>query len=315
MAGRDLAQRRALRAAAREGVRATWVEMAARRRVERRWNFALDNLECAAPCLDPRHRGQQRLGVGVVGAGEDLACRRLLDHAAEVHDDHPVGEVLHHAEVVADHDEAEAKLEDEDEDGEEKDFLDFINPDSLEIVGGVIEPSVLRDPVNTRYQFERGGYFWQDQLDSIPEALVFNRIIGLKDSFPQAIFGEGIPQKKPEPAQPVGATGQSPLQPSLELTATEQATLETLKARGINDADSLVLARSTDAEKQSQLQRLADFRQRHAADAPAMLERLQRVAIDGGNVFEVLMDAVRCCSLGQITEALFEVGGQYRRSM
>ncbi len=46
-----------------------------------------------------------------------------------------------------------------------------------------------------------------------------------------------------------------------------------------------------------------------------MLERLKRTVIDNGNVFEVLMDAVRCCSLGQITSALFEVGGQYRRNM
>ncbi|MBN9206724.1 fused isobutyryl-CoA mutase/GTPase IcmF [Methylibium petroleiphilum] len=75
------------------------------------------------------------------------------------------------------------------------------------------------------------------------------------------------------------------------------------------------LARSTDEEKQSQLQRLADFHARHAAAAPAMLARLQQTVIDNGNVFEVLMDAVRVCSLGQITTALFEVGGQYRRSM
>ena len=46
-----------------------------------------------------------------------------------------------------------------------------------------------------------------------------------------------------------------------------------------------------------------------------MLARLQQAVIDNQNVFEVLMDAVRCCSLGQITNALFEVGGQYRRSM
>ena len=46
-----------------------------------------------------------------------------------------------------------------------------------------------------------------------------------------------------------------------------------------------------------------------------MLERLQQAVIDNRNVFAVLMDAVRCCSLGQITNALFEVGGQYRRSM
>jgi methylmalonyl-CoA mutase len=65
----------------------------------------------------------------------------------------------------------------------------------------------------------------------------------------------------------------------------------------------------------SQLERLADFHARHAHQAPAMLQRLQQAVIDNGNVFAVLMDAVRCCSLGQITNALFEVGGQYRRSM
>jgi methylmalonyl-CoA mutase len=79
--------------------------------------------------------------------------------------------------------------------------------------------------------------------------------------------------------------------------------------------DHIELARSTDAEKQSQLQRLADFHARHAAEAPAMLQRLQQAVIDNQNVFEVLMQAVRVCSLGQITNALFEVGGQYRRSM
>jgi isobutyryl-CoA mutase len=77
----------------------------------------------------------------------------------------------------------------------------------------------------------------------------------------------------------------------------------------------LELARSTDDEKQSQLKRLADFQQRHAAEAPAILERLRQAVIDNRNVFEVLMDAVRVCSLGQISNALFEVGGQYRRNM
>ena len=75
------------------------------------------------------------------------------------------------------------------------------------------------------------------------------------------------------------------------------------------------LARSTEEEKRSQLTRLADFHARHAAESPAMLARLQQAVIDNRNVFEVLMEAVRCCSLGQITNALFEVGGQYRRSM
>lgn len=79
--------------------------------------------------------------------------------------------------------------------------------------------------------------------------------------------------------------------------------------------EHIELARSTEEEKQSQLSRLADFHQRHAAEGPAMLQRLQQAVIENRNVFEVLMDAVRVCSLGQITSALFEVGGQYRRSM
>ncbi|MEP6825743.1 MAG: methylmalonyl-CoA mutase family protein, partial [Ramlibacter sp.] len=79
--------------------------------------------------------------------------------------------------------------------------------------------------------------------------------------------------------------------------------------------DTLELARSTEAEKQSQLKRLQAFHDLHAKESPAMLKCLQQAVIDNGNVFEVLMDAVRVCSLGQITGALFEVGGQYRRNM
>ncbi len=79
--------------------------------------------------------------------------------------------------------------------------------------------------------------------------------------------------------------------------------------------EHIELARSTEQEKQSQLERLAEFHRLHAGEAPATLKRLQQAVIDNRNVFEVLMDAVRVCSLGQITHALFEVGGQYRRSM
>ncbi|MFJ1471141.1 fused isobutyryl-CoA mutase/GTPase IcmF [Massilia orientalis] len=78
---------------------------------------------------------------------------------------------------------------------------------------------------------------------------------------------------------------------------------------------TIELARSTDDEKQSQLTRLDDFHRRHADEAPAALAALQQAAIDNENVFARLMDAVRVCSLGQITTALFEVGGQYRRNM
>ena len=78
---------------------------------------------------------------------------------------------------------------------------------------------------------------------------------------------------------------------------------------------TITLARSTEAEKESQLDRLADFHRRHAAEAPGALARLKQVVIENGNVFAELVNSVRVCSLGQITNALFEVGGQYRRSM
>ncbi len=75
------------------------------------------------------------------------------------------------------------------------------------------------------------------------------------------------------------------------------------------------LARSTDEEKQSQLRRLRDFQERNRRDSGPMLARLKQAAINNENLFAVLVDAVRCCSLGQITTALFDVGGQYRRNM
>ena len=78
---------------------------------------------------------------------------------------------------------------------------------------------------------------------------------------------------------------------------------------------TIALARSTGEEKERQLERLGAFHERHADAAPAALERLRDAVIREENVFAVLMDAVRCCSLGQITDALFEVGGQYRRNM
>ena len=64
-----------------------------------------------------------------------------------------------------------------------------------------------------------------------------------------------------------------------------------------------------------QIKRLRDFQGRNADAAPAMVKRLQEAATGGSNVFAVLMDAVRVLSLGQIANALFDVGGQYRRSM
>ena len=78
---------------------------------------------------------------------------------------------------------------------------------------------------------------------------------------------------------------------------------------------TLELMRGTEEEKQGALDALERFHKAHEAEAPAMLERLREAVRRDDNVFEVLMDAVRVCSLGQITQTLFEVGGKYRRNM
>jgi len=73
--------------------------------------------------------------------------------------------------------------------------------------------------------------------------------------------------------------------------------------------------RSDPEEKNGQLGALAEFRNRHEEQTGPALERLKRVALQGGNIFGELVQTVRVASLGQITAALYEVGGQYRRSM
>jgi isobutyryl-CoA mutase len=83
---------------------------------------------------------------------------------------------------------------------------------------------------------------------------------------------------------------------------------------GSADAE-LKLARATEAEKRSQLDRVRAFQSTHRSDAETQLARLKDAATSAGNVFDVLMDAVRHCSLGQISEAFFEVGGKYRRNV
>jgi methylmalonyl-CoA mutase len=73
--------------------------------------------------------------------------------------------------------------------------------------------------------------------------------------------------------------------------------------------------RSTTEEKEQQIRNLEAFRKRNEAGSPAMLKKLKQTAIDNGNLFAELMETVKYCSLGEITHALYEVGGQYRRNM
>jgi methylmalonyl-CoA mutase len=85
--------------------------------------------------------------------------------------------------------------------------------------------------------------------------------------------------------------------------------------KGAEAPATIELARSTDDEKRSQVERLAAFHDQHRDEAEPALTRLKDVASSGGNTFGSLMEAVRVCSLGQITSAFFEVGGQYRRNV
>jgi methylmalonyl-CoA mutase len=75
------------------------------------------------------------------------------------------------------------------------------------------------------------------------------------------------------------------------------------------------LARATKEEKEQQIENLRAFQSRNSDHAPVAIKRLQDVAVSGGNIFAELMETVKYASLGQISHALYEVGGKYRRNM
>ncbi|MGG0671036.1 fused isobutyryl-CoA mutase/GTPase IcmF [Lederbergia citrisecunda] len=81
------------------------------------------------------------------------------------------------------------------------------------------------------------------------------------------------------------------------------------------DIDNMEIARATREEKETQIANLRAFQSQHSDAAEEALRKLQQVAVTGGNIFAELMDTVKVASLGQITNALYEVGGQYRRNM
>jgi len=80
-------------------------------------------------------------------------------------------------------------------------------------------------------------------------------------------------------------------------------------------ANHLELSRSTDAQKNEQLERLENFKAAHGDEQATAIKNLQETALNGGNMFAQLMETVKVCSLGTITGALYEVGGKYRRNM
>jgi isobutyryl-CoA mutase len=93
--------------------------------------------------------------------------------------------------------------------------------------------------------------------------------------------------------------------------------VNTFRREGGDDGtpDHVELARATSAEKESQLHRVHAFQKEHEQEATAAIAHLKEAATNDENVFAALMDAARVCSLGQVTEAFFEVGGAYRRNV
>jgi methylmalonyl-CoA mutase len=75
------------------------------------------------------------------------------------------------------------------------------------------------------------------------------------------------------------------------------------------------IIRSTDEDKQRQIEAVRGFQDRNAKEAEVALDQLQKTALEGGNTFEALMDATKVASLGQLSHALYDVGGRYRRNM
>jgi glutaminyl-tRNA synthetase len=119
------------------------------------------------------------------------------------------------------------------------DFMRFVNPNSLVVTRGVVEPSVSRDPASARYQFERTGYFWRDPVDSRDDALVFNRIITLKDTWAKKDVPEPKAEAKPKPEKKVEAA--APVRAALD--SAQEAVFSRLRKQGIAENEAHLLAR------------------------------------------------------------------------
>ncbi len=121
------------------------------------------------------------------------------------------------------------------------DFMHFVNPNSLVVTRGLVEPSVAKGPADARYQFERAGYFWRDPVDSRGDALVFNRIITLKDTWgKKAESAEPKAESKPRTEKKPAAEAPA-VRPSL--SGEQEATAARLRQQGVTENDASLLAR------------------------------------------------------------------------
>jgi glutaminyl-tRNA synthetase len=139
-----------------------------------------------------------------------------------------------------------------DPEAEEDDFREYLNPDSLVVVAGAfVEPSVAADPADTRYQFERLGYFWRDPLDSTPERLVFNRTVTLRDTWarqarrPEAEVPRR-PARKERRQKPASDHGAVPIVRTVEPARTDEMAARReryAKELGVGEVEAEILTR------------------------------------------------------------------------
>lgn len=181
-----------------------------------------------------------------------------------------------------------------------EDFLEALNPESLVEADGFLEPSVAEDAPETRYQFERQGYFWQDPEDSRPEALVFNQIVALKDSWArqQAAAGgkrraeDREPKKEERPA--------APRDPAAALSEAQRAEFEALVGRGVGEEEAAVLA--ADADLAALFEAVLGLH-----DAPrevaSLLVHDVRPALAGGSVSSIRAPAAEFAEVLRMVEA------------
>ncbi|HGY09713.1 MAG TPA: glutamine--tRNA ligase, partial [Oceanithermus profundus] len=123
-------------------------------------------------------------------------------------------------------------------DAGEGSFLDHYNPDSLKVLQGYVEPSVATDDPETRYQFERLGYFWRDPVLGRGEKLVWGRIITLKDTWKKAGAQKQEAKREPRPAKKAG-----PEDKAAALAPEEREVYERCRHLGVGEAEALQIAR------------------------------------------------------------------------
>ncbi len=188
------------------------------------------------------------------------------------------------------------------------DFLTVLNPASLVETEGWVEPGVADDPADTRYQFERLGYFWRDPEDSgtvdASGAFVFNRIVALRDSWARQTATPATREAPPNAAPTAPSAAQTPRDPASALDAAQRERFDTYVERGAGAEEAAVLA--TDDALGSLFEAVLSL---HEAprEAAVLLVQTLRPALPEGGAHRAspgsLADVLRMADAGTLTPA------------